>query len=1154
VNGSGVFWTNNATGNIGRANLDGTGSDQSFINGGSGPYGVAVDGAHVYWANNTANTIGRANLDGTGAEQSFITGAGGPAGVAADPNAGDGGSGGPFTLTVHKSGTGGGTVLSTPSGILCGAVCARSFATGASVTLLATANTGSSFGGFSGDCLGSTCTVQMTRDRDVTVTFIGPSPISTPSGGPPQNIQLPSIVPDQSCQFFLGRPICRTIPYQYSCNPGAWRHNDPATPFQFGWQQLYDIRQGPAFTPVWQQEPNGNRQIFDAFSHLNVYIPTGYFRCQVTAMGPGGTTVADSPATRLQVAPSPPPGVPLLRTVDIRVTGIEVTQGTQEVPCGGCVFSDPNHTPCATCNVGTLPSRDQTNPIAPGDADYSGVTMAAGKFTVVRVYAHLGQDGSTSSLAGATATLEVFDSAGNRILPLPGSTQPFTPDANPTAPLTKSAAACLCVTLAERAQPGSSFIFLIPWQDTYHRSLTFRATVGPPSPPGNPVECGQCRGNVFTLNAVPFKQTATVTIWPIPLTIGGLPVPPDRQQWLQPTFGDAQTVMPNPLQILPWDGTLAVDGLAKSDAVEEVDDRAEDNNLPSSIMPIGVYVPGAYPGLSINTSQETGTLFDDDNPPRAIVPYCTATAPAPIFGASPGCRPLTSVAHEITHALAIGHADVPTRAPGDNTPDCGGDSGGTGSGHFGEAWPPDYEGRIQGVGFDRRYWDTFKTGSMPGTFAEGFNYQGNAASGTQYYDYMSYCRLTVSPGKAPPEPNDWISPHNWERLVNFRPPAQNLPPAADRQEGGSLRVIAGVDGDGQASIFDVTPGRRSTHLPTPGSPYRIELQDAAGHVLADVVPSTTSIHADGELPGVLLSATLPLAPGATSVALTLGGQDLARRVRSAHAPTVRLLNPRPGSRVGRARVSLVRFSARDADGDPLTAKVYYSPDGARGWKVVAGPLTGTVARIPSRLLARSAQGSLQVRVSDGFNLTTVTSGRLRVAGSPPLVQIIGAPRRGRVTADETLLLQGSAFDDTESALTGRHLTWYLGKRRIGRGEFATAQGLHPGNTTIRLVATDSHGRSSQATLPLRVTAVTARYLLFDAPLLLSRQARSVRIRIASSAGATFVIAGRRYAVGPRLRTITIHVRRGRSPIVLHCSLRSPGGVVKGTYVALRRVR
>ena len=88
-----VYWTNHGALNvpcettvctIGRANLDGTGADQSFVTGATKPAGVAVYSNYVYWANAFAGTIGRANLDGTGVEQGFITGASAPAGVAVD--------------------------------------------------------------------------------------------------------------------------------------------------------------------------------------------------------------------------------------------------------------------------------------------------------------------------------------------------------------------------------------------------------------------------------------------------------------------------------------------------------------------------------------------------------------------------------------------------------------------------------------------------------------------------------------------------------------------------------------------------------------------------------------------------------------------------------------------------------------------------------------------------------------------------------------------------------------------------------------------------------------------------------------------------------------------------------------------------------------
>jgi sugar lactone lactonase YvrE len=82
-----LYWDNYSGGSgttIGRADLDGTGIDESFISGADGPVGVAVDAQHIYWANSNNGTIGRANLDGTDVDQGFITGVGFPEGVAVD--------------------------------------------------------------------------------------------------------------------------------------------------------------------------------------------------------------------------------------------------------------------------------------------------------------------------------------------------------------------------------------------------------------------------------------------------------------------------------------------------------------------------------------------------------------------------------------------------------------------------------------------------------------------------------------------------------------------------------------------------------------------------------------------------------------------------------------------------------------------------------------------------------------------------------------------------------------------------------------------------------------------------------------------------------------------------------------------------------------
>jgi len=61
-------------GTIARANLDGSDDNQRFITGASGPADVYADDDYIYWANSASNSIGRANLDGTGVNQNFITG------------------------------------------------------------------------------------------------------------------------------------------------------------------------------------------------------------------------------------------------------------------------------------------------------------------------------------------------------------------------------------------------------------------------------------------------------------------------------------------------------------------------------------------------------------------------------------------------------------------------------------------------------------------------------------------------------------------------------------------------------------------------------------------------------------------------------------------------------------------------------------------------------------------------------------------------------------------------------------------------------------------------------------------------------------------------------------------------------------------------
>jgi uncharacterized repeat protein (TIGR03806 family) len=76
-------------------------------------------------------------------------------------------------LSVVRSGTGTGTVSSTPAGVNCGTDCSESYQLNTVVTLTATPAASNTFAGWSGACTGTaaTCSVTMSAARSVTATF-----------------------------------------------------------------------------------------------------------------------------------------------------------------------------------------------------------------------------------------------------------------------------------------------------------------------------------------------------------------------------------------------------------------------------------------------------------------------------------------------------------------------------------------------------------------------------------------------------------------------------------------------------------------------------------------------------------------------------------------------------------------------------------------------------------------------------------------------------------------------------------------------------------------------------------------------------------------------------------------------------------------------
>ncbi|HYD41728.1 MAG TPA: lytic polysaccharide monooxygenase [Anaeromyxobacter sp.] len=167
-----------------------------------------------------------------------------------------------YTLSVTRGGTGSGTVTSNPVGISCGSTCSASFNSGVTVTLTATAASGSTFAGWGGACTGTaaTCSTTMTAARSVTATFNGSPGGTTPCANPvtfswntgnfnttgAACFRTTQSVKGWGCSNFAGRTVS-VNGTATTCGAGPFplpKHTDGYTYFsatagQYSWASIY---------------------------------------------------------------------------------------------------------------------------------------------------------------------------------------------------------------------------------------------------------------------------------------------------------------------------------------------------------------------------------------------------------------------------------------------------------------------------------------------------------------------------------------------------------------------------------------------------------------------------------------------------------------------------------------------------------------------------------------------------------------------------------------------------------------------------------------------------------------------------------------------------------------------------------------------------
>jgi hypothetical protein len=407
-------------------------------------------------------------------------------------------------------------------------------------------------------------------------------------------------------------------------------------------------------------------------------------------------------------------------------------------------------------------------------------------------------------------------------------------------------------------------------------------------------------------------------------------------------------------------------------------------------------------------------------------------------------------AHELGHSYGRRHTrgEVPLVGPGD----CGDERGPD----------PSYP-----------YWEGYISGDSDGDSALfGFDIRSQAIYGPRWRDVMSYCD------------NLWISDYTYEKLMNFfqnnlgRSAVSRPSAPADR-----LLVVGTIDPETNSADLQplfVVPNAEALDPRLPGD-YAIVLHNEAGSELAQYPFTPAAIHSgpavlegpwQGDIALMAINEMVPYVDGTTQVEVEgPDGSVLTSVSAGASAPTVTLTAPNGGETIV-GDTTTVTWTASDPDGDSLHFDLQYSDDNGTNWQMVSQNLSGNSVELSTDNLTGADQGLFRIWVSDGIHTTSDESdGTFAVPNRDPELEIL-APGEGTIiAADQTLNLQGRAYDGDTGLMPDDQIRWISNQDGIlGFGPQLSVTDLSLGQHIISFFADDNNGGFALETVQITVVA------------------------------------------------------------------------------------
>jgi uncharacterized repeat protein (TIGR01451 family) len=339
----------------------------------------------------------------------------------------------------------------------------------------------------------------------------------------------------------------------------------------------------------------------------------------------------------------------------------------------------------------------------------------------------------------------------------------------------------------------------------------------------------------------------------------------------------------------------------------------------------------------------------------------------------------------------------------------------------------------------------------------GFDYpNGRVIAPDDRADFMTYTFLPGN-GSLPV----WVSPHTYQGLhASLTRAAVQAAAAPLTSTHGFLAVRGSVSLQTDAGSFDTVYRFSETNLDyaAGAGPYALALEDAGGQALVSHAFDLYDPHLATDAETAHFAELIPFDPRAVRLALRRDGRLLAARSFSSRSPVVTLLYPNGGESL--SGVVTVRWTASDADGDPLGQIVQLSCDGGVSWRGLAVDVLGGSFQVNTAELPGGQGCRFRVLASDGINTGQDQSDGVFAIGRKPPSALIVAPGEGVAPAvGAALTLQGAGSDPEDGPLGDAALSWRDSvSGTLGTGsQLVLPGGLGPGWHTLTLTASDSDG-------------------------------------------------------------------------------------------------